>query len=217
MKLRTFAGTRAAILHGSFILAIALAAPAFAQLAPGRSGTSTSAPLTNVQPFKELRFLGSCIARSERKIALALIATVPGSPEEERAFDRLFYGERSTCMFGGTQMTMPIIFARGAVAEGLLQSEGVPDTYRLTSPAPAEVSDLHGAARCYTAGHQTAVEALLRTQPGSPEEVKAVAALWNDFRTCMPGFKVRLNAPWIRFLLAEALLRLGPNTTASGG
>jgi hypothetical protein len=32
----------------------------------------------------------------------------------------------------------------------------------------------------------------------------------------MPGFTVRLNAPWIRFLLAEALLRTGPTTTAAG-
>jgi hypothetical protein len=111
---------------------------------------------------------------------------------------------------------MPTVFARGAIAEGLLRSEGVPDNYRLPAPTPAEARDLHGVARCYTSGHRTEVETLLQTQPGSPEEVKAVAALWNDFRTCMPGFKVRLNAPWIRFLLAEALLRLEPNVTTSG-
>jgi len=29
-------------------------------------------------------------------------------------------------------------------------------------------------------------------------------------------FTVRLNAPWIRFLLAEALLRLSPDTTLLG-
>ena len=47
-------------------------------------------------------------------------------------------------------------------------------------------------------------------------EMERRIAFWSGFRTCMPGFTVRLNAPWIRFLLAEALLRLGPNMTASG-
>jgi hypothetical protein len=78
------------------------------------------------------------------------------------------------------------------------------------------VRDLHGVARCYTSGHRNEVEALMKIHPGSQEEVKAVAALWEDFRKCMPKFQVRLNAPWIRFLLAEALLRIEPNTVASG-
>ena len=177
---------------------------------------STSAPLTNVKPFRELRSFGTCYARNRRQDALTVIATVPGSAEEDKAFRRLVYGEHTTCMFGGTSMSMPIVFARGTIAEGLLRSDGVPDTYRLPAPAPAEVRDLHGVARCFTSRHRTEVDALLRTQPGSREEVAAVAALWNDFRTCMPGFRVRLNAPWIRFLLAEAMLRLGPNTTMTG-
>lgn len=198
-------------------LALATAAAAGAQVAPGNSGISTAAPLNNVRPFGDLRAFGSCFARTQRRDALTLIATVPGTPEENQAFRRLVYGERTTCMFGGTRMSIPIVFARGAIAEGLLRSEGVPDTYRLASPTPAEVRDLHGVARCYTSGHRPEVEKLLKTQPGSQEEVKVVAGLWNDFRACMPGFRVRLNAPWIRFLLAEALLRLGPNTTTSGG
>jgi hypothetical protein len=111
---------------------------------------------------------------------------------------------------------MPISFARGAIAEGLLLTGGVPDTYRLAIPSPADARELHGVARCYAAGHQNEVEKLLKTHPGSREEVAAVAALWNDFRKCMPGKTVRLNAPWIRFLLAEALLRTPSSTTASG-
>ncbi|MEA1071397.1 hypothetical protein [Sphingomonas sp. LY160] len=193
------------------------ATEAAAQMGGGRSGMSTAAPLTNVKPYKELQNMGACVARYERKKALTLIATVPGSKEEEAMFDRLFFGERETCMPGGAQMVMPVIFARGALAEGLLSVGGVPDTLRLKSSAPQEVKDLHGAARCYTSGNRNAVATLLKTTPGSPEEIKAVAGLWNDFRTCMPGFNVRLNAPWIRFLLAEALLRLEPGTTASGG
>ncbi|HZG08520.1 MAG TPA: hypothetical protein VEZ70_06025 [Allosphingosinicella sp.] len=156
------------------------------------------------------------MARTQRKAALALIATAPDSREEEKILRKLVWGEQTTCMSGGTQMQMPNLFARGVIAEGLLRSEGVPEELRLPSPSPAQVRDLHGAARCYTSSHRPDVERLLQTRAGSAEEVKAVAALWDEFRTCMPNFKVRLNAPWIRYLLAEALLRAGPSTTASG-
>lgn len=201
----------------SAFLAASLSGAGQAQVAPGHSGHSTSTPLTNVKPYRELRLFGSCYARSHRKLALILIATVPDSAEEEKAFRRMVYGEDVSCLPGGSTMRMPILFARGAIAEGLLSNGGVPDNYRLSAPAPAEARDLHAVARCYTSSHRTEVEALLKTHPGSREEVKAVAALWNDFRGCMRGFNVRLNAPWIRFLLAEALLRLPPPAPASSG
>jgi hypothetical protein len=172
--------------------------------------------MSNARPMRELRAFGTCFAQTRRRDALALIATVPGSAEEGKTFRQMISGEQFTCLPGGTRMAMPVLFARGAVAEGLLRFEGVPGSYRLPAPGPTEVRDLHGAARCYTANHRTEVAALLKTDPGGREETAAVAALWNDFRTCMPKFNVRLNAPWIRFLLAEALLRLEPNTTTSG-
>jgi hypothetical protein len=198
------------------LAALLYSGEAASQIGQGQSGHSSSAPLTNVRPFRELQVFGACFAKSRRRDALTLIATVPGSSEENKAFRQLVFGEHEGCLFGGTRMAMPIVFARGAIAEGLLKAEGVPESYRLLKPTPAEVRDLHGVARCYTDGHRSEVQALLKTQPGSPEEVAAISALWNDFRTCMPGFNVRLNAPWIRFLLAEALLRLGPNSTTSG-
>ena len=203
---------------GSWILVAAslYGAEAAAQFGPGQSGASTSTPITNVQPYRELRAFGTCFARTQRRDALTLIATVPGSAEEKDAFRRLVYGERATCLFGGTRMSMPTMFARGAIAEGLLRSGGVPESYRLPAPSATEVRDLYGAARCYTASHRTEVDGVLQTHPGSREEVAAIAALWEGFRTCMPNFKVRLNAPWIRFLLAEAALRLEPNTATSG-
>ena len=189
---------------------------AAAQPAPGRSGHSTAAPLTNVRPYRELQAFGGCLARTQRRNALAVIATVPDSPEETKVLREFVYREHSTCMFGGTQMSMPNVFARGAVAEGLLRSGGVPENYRLPSPSLGEVRDLHGAARCYTSNHRAEVEKLLQTDPASREEVAAVTALWKDVLACMPGFKGRLNAPWIRYLLAEALLRLGPVTSSAG-
>jgi len=190
---------------------------ASAQMASGRSGMSTSSQLKNVAAFDELQSLGNCFAKHHRKQALAIMATVPGSPEEDEIFKRVFYGERATCMFEGTRMSMSTIYARGVVAEGLLRSDGVPQEYVLPAPTPAEARDLHGVARCYAASHQEEIQTVLRTKAGSENETKAVAAIWEDFRACMPGFNVRLNAPWIRYLLAEALLRLAPDTKLSRG
>jgi hypothetical protein len=189
---------------------------AAAQFGTGQSGTSTSTPVSNVRPYKELQAFGTCLARTARNAALAVVATVPGSRDEDKVLKKFVYGERSTCLFGGTEMRIPDVFARGVIAEGLLRSGGVPAEFRLPAPAPSEVRDLHGAARCYASGHRGDVGKLLQTDPGTPQEVKAVAEIWDEFRKCMPNLKVRLNAPWIRFLLAEALLRVEPNTTASG-
>jgi hypothetical protein len=197
-------------------LAALSSAGAAAQTAPSQSGISTSGPLTNVRAFGDLTALGICVARTQRRDALAVIATEPGSSEENQVMRQSIYGERTTCMFGGTRMQMSSIYARGTIAEGLLRSEGVPAEYVLPAPTAGEVRDLHGVARCYAAGHQSQVRALLQTPAGSPEEVAAVRTIWDEFRTCMPNFNVRLNAPWIRFLLAEALLRLAPNSTLSG-
>jgi hypothetical protein len=199
------------------IVATALCASgAAAQIGTGQSGVSTSTPVTNVRPYKELQSFGTCLAQTQRKAALSLIATIPGTPDEAKMLRKVVYGEHTTCMFGGTTMQLPDVFARGAVAEGLLRADGVPVEYQLPAPSPSEVRDLHGAARCYAATHRSDVEKLLQTSPGTPEEVKAVAAFWNEFRACMPKLNVRLNAPWIRFLLAEALLRVGPSVIASG-
>jgi hypothetical protein len=183
--------------------------------AQGQSAFSET-HMTNIKPFRQLQAFGDCLARTQRKPSLDLIATVPGSPEEAKLLKKWLYGEHTSCLFGGASMAMPGMFARGAVAEGLLRHEGVPATHRLPAVAPGEARDLHAVARCYTSRHRGEVEKLMQVRPGSPEEVKAVAALWPEFRTCMPKFNVRLNAPWIRFLLAEALLRVEPNTPASG-
>jgi hypothetical protein len=206
-------------MKGLVLFALVLASfstSASAQLGTGQSGISTSAPLSNLRPYRELQKFGECFAKIERQKALTLLATAPGTADEAKAFDRLVFGEDQTnCLFGGTQMSMSLLLARGAIAEGMLRTGGVPENFRLSAPAASETKNLHEVARCYASGHRSEVKRLLQTPLGTPEEVKAVAGLWEGFRTCMPGFNVRLNAPWIRFLLAEAVLRLEPST--SGG
>ena len=198
-------------------LVLLVAGAAQAQNTGSRSGMSTTSPIANMKAYEELRAFGRCVARTQRTAALRVIAANPGSAEESDMLRKYIVGERYTCMLGGDKMAMPNLLARGAIAEGLLLEGGVPAEYRLTAPAVGEARDLHGVARCYVVNHRTEVDGVLATRPGSAEELKAVQALWNDFRACMPGFNVRLNTPWIRSLLAEAALRLPPVTAGQGG
>lgn len=188
-----------------------LAGAANAQIASGRSGMSSADRISTVNAFSELNTFGRCMVIASRSRAFALLAPAPGSREETELFRRHVFGENS-CLTPGTDMQLSIIYLRGVIAEALFEMHApVPAELVQTAPALAEVSDLGGVARCYTAGHRSQVLALLATPAGSAEELAAVSALWNDLRTCLPQtFNVRLNAPWIRFLLAEAILRLPP-------
>lgn len=198
------------ILHWTFLAALLLPGAAAAQTPAGRSGSSTNDSLSNMNAYRELRMFGICVARSQRADALAVIAAAHGSPEETDLIRRRILGERETCMGAGDRTTMSTTFARGALVEGLLLSGGVPAELLLPAPAPNEVRDLAGAGRCYAVGHRAEIRALLATQIGSPQERAAAAALWNDFRPCLARFNVRLNPVWIRYILAEGLLRLAP-------
>jgi hypothetical protein len=188
---------------------------AIGQVAPGRSGMSTETRLENVRAFRDLSRFGRCYVDRHRDRALSLIATTPGTPEEEQIFRRLIRGDQY-CLHPGTTVNLSVIYFRGVIAEGLLRSDaGVPASHRLPAPTVAEVRSLGDVARCYASGHRVQVQNLLATEAGSPEELAAVQSLWNDFRSCLPpDARIRLNATWIRFLLAEALLRLAPDAAA---
>jgi hypothetical protein len=187
---------------------------ALGQTGGGQSGHSTSGELRNVKVLRDLDTFGRCLASTDRKSSLALIATKPGSKEEDDAF-RKFTRLDQVCLFGGTQMYGSVIYIRGAIAEGLLEAGGVPPHLLLPAPSPAQVTSLSEAARCYTAGHRAEVQALMKMNAGTKQEVAAVGALWPGLKACLPPrANVRLNALWIRFLLAEALLRLSPTAAA---
>ena len=189
---------------------------AFGQIAPGRSGMSTGMPLENVRAFHDLSLFGRCFVRNQRNQALSLIATTPGTPEEDQIVRRLVRRGDPNCLFPGDSVTLSVVYLRGVIAEALLRSDtGLPANYRLPAPTAAEVRNLGDVARCYASGHRTQVQNLLATEPGTAEEVAAVQSLWNDFRVCFPpNTRIRMNATWIRFLLAEALLRLALDAAA---
>ena len=76
------------------LAALCLSSAAAAQTSPARSGSSTNAPLSNMNAYRELRDFGICFARTERSAALAIIAAPQGSPEEMREMNRSVFGER---------------------------------------------------------------------------------------------------------------------------
>lgn len=194
-----------------------MAGGASAQNPAGRSGHSTGAEAGNVRAFTELNVFGRCFVRSNRVGALSLIATAPGSREEGELFDRLVLRDDEVCMSAGSRVVSSMVYLRGAIAEALVETRvELPAELRQLAPAVAEVRDLSGVALCYTTGHRAEVQALLDTPAGGPQELAAVTALWGAFRQCFPpNFNVRLNAQWIRYLLAEALFRLPPAAPAA--
>lgn len=201
---------------GILLTALFLSGAAVAQTPGGRSGMSSGDTVSNMNAYRELRNFGICLVRTERSTALAIIAAEQGSPEERRAMQGTVFGELTTnCMAGGDRTVMSTVLARGTIAEGLFLSGGVPPNLLLPAPAPDQVRDLAGAGRCYAAGHQAEIRALLATPIGSPAERAAAAALWPEFRLCLVRINIRLNAVWIRYILAEGLLRLAPGAATS--
>jgi len=200
----------------SGLAAVVLSGSAAAQTPTARSGMSTADTVGNMNAYRELRDFGICFARTQRSAAIAIIAAPQNSPEERRAMQGTVFGDDliTNCMGGGDRTSMSTIFARGTVAEGLLLSGGVPPQLLRPAPSPEQVTDLAGAGRCYAAGHQGEIRALLATRISSPEERAAAAALWTEFRPCLARYNIRLNAVWIRYILAEGLLTLAPTEPA---
>lgn len=209
---------RTAFVLASLAAATGLSQEALAQAGTGRSGHSTSGELTNVKVLRDLDTFGRCFATTSRKDSYDLIATKPGSKQEDEVLKKLTRLDQD-CLFGGTRILSSPVYLRGAIAEGLLDTGGVPPHLLLPAPASAaQVTSLSEAARCYTAGHRAEVQALMKLNAGTKEEVAAIGALWPGLKACLPkGAGVRLNALWIRFLLAEALLRLSPSAAPAGG
>lgn len=206
---------RAALVLLPSSIALALPGQAVAQIAPTMSGTSSLITTQNTQAFLDLADFGRCFVRSSPTGAIALIGMAPGSEEENQFFRRMVSRELG-CMAEGTTFNVSDAYIRGVIAEAMLtRGVSLPSSLVLPAPTVGEVRGLHDVARCYASGHRSQVQALLATHLGSAEESAAVSALWNDFRACLPpNARVRLNAPWIRFLLAEAMLRL-PRVAAS--
>jgi hypothetical protein len=197
--------------------ALACAGAASAQLAPGRSGSSTTKYLSSEESMVALVVFGRCYAKQQPEKAMRLIATEPTSRAEAQTYIELFRKSDEACLGDVSSMSIDLPLVRGAIAEGLYRSNvALPPALMQTAPAPAEVRNLAGAARCYTAAHRQEVRALLaETKAGSRKEFDAVSRLMPDFYKCVPGgAKFNFSATVIRFRLAEALLRTSISAAA---
>lgn len=201
----------------AFVIAVGLASQggARAQIAPGFSGSSTTTHMNGDEALRTLTAFGSCYATRQSADAFALIGTEPGSRAEAETYRRLFRRDSQACLGEGTDLAMPVAFVRGAIAEGLYKNGvSLPAHLAQSAPAPgAPIRRFSEAARCYTAAHRERTRALVETTPpGSRRELAALNQLAPDFFRCLPesAWARRLPPTQIRFLLAEALLRLPP-------
>ncbi|HEV7658260.1 MAG TPA: hypothetical protein VGO55_00285 [Allosphingosinicella sp.] len=168
--------------------------------------------------MRTLVLFGRCYARRARADSLALIATRPTSREEAETYRRLFRRD-VICLGPGTTMSMPLAYVRGAIAEGFFHSEeGISASHRLGAPSVDQVRNVADAARCYAAGHQGQVRALIAISPGSKAEFDAISAMMEGIRACLPtGARFEMSATVIRYCLVEGLLRLAPAAPVQPG
>ena len=213
------------LLLAAFGLTTALACggpQAVAQIAPSRSGSSTMSYLDSSEVWPILNAYGSCYATQNKADAFVLLATEPGSVEEARTYKKLFSKPYQSCLGNVVQLNISHTMVRGAIAEGLYRKGVViPASLVIAPPAQgAKIKNLAEAARCYAASHRSEVKSLITTtKVATKEEAAAVDALMPDFTKCIPSGARRISvaSTQVRYRLAEALLRLPPETTASAG
>jgi hypothetical protein len=186
--------------------------------ATGRSGMSTADALGNVNAFTDLSHFGRCMASTNRQGAFTVLATAPGSREEGAAIDPVLH-RGLNCLHGGTSTTASTVYLRGVIAEGLLTDRTPLPANLVQTPIAADaVRNTGDIGRCFVGSHRAEGTALLATRLGSAEEMAAVRGLWTNFNACIPRrFSIRLNAQWIRFIIAEALLRVPAGAAAPAG
>jgi len=168
---------------------------------------------------------GKCYASTERKDALKLVATRPGSVEEAQTYKQLFQKPYQSCLGSVTTLRVWHLMVRGAIAEGLYKKKiPVPANLAVAAaPAGEQVRNISDAAVCYAAAHRGEAQSLVdSTRPGTKEEYGAVSALFPGFAECIPATarkSMQLDTTLVRFRIAEALWRLGmvPDQAKSTG
>jgi hypothetical protein len=196
------------------IALLAVSGPSGAQIAPGRSGFSTTSELSMPEVWDAIWSFGRCYAREYRANSFELLATRPGSAEENAVLARQFNGEVG-CLGDVSLLSTSMRFIRGAIAEGLVRERTpLPANLIVTAPADASaVRSMSDAARCYVAAHREEVRALVdTTRPGSSGELAIIQRIGPEFLNCVPP--AARNHPFnptdLRFHLVEAYLRLPP-------
>lgn len=208
----------------AFVILCATAMPS-AAVAPlrDRAGSSTQYHFSGQEVWDTLSDYGRCYASTERKDALKLVATRPGSVEEAETYKDLFGKPYQSCLGNVTTLRVSHLMVRGAIAEGLYKKKvAVPaDLMVAAAPSADQVRNISDAALCYASRHRNQAQSLVDgTKVGTEDEFAAVGALWGAFAECVPAAarnSMKIEATLVRFRIAEALWRLGiaPDSASS--
>lgn len=163
----------------------------------------------------------ACVLGQNARAADTLFATSPYSAAERQQAVRLL-GEMRRCSHH-PQMVSSAATIRGGFAEAAVEVVfATPPAARtpaaaaapLTRPTEgdatfnAQIAPMYQLADCAIPRQPDLARAVLATDPGSPAESAAVAALNPTFIACVPaGSQLRIDRRIMRFLLAEALYR----------
>jgi hypothetical protein len=209
------------------LVLMAASTPALAldPLEGSRSGTTTQGYIRGQEVWSSLGDFGRCYAASERKDALRLVATRPGSVEEAQTYKELFGKSDQSCLGSITELRVSYLMVRGAIAEGLYKKKVLVPQELAVAAAPSvdQVRSMSDAALCYVGSHSDEARSLVNgTEPGSNKEFAAMTALFPAFAACVPPAareKMRVEATLIRFRIAEAMWKLGmtPDGTVAAG
>lgn len=195
--------------------AVTISSAASAQLAPGRSGSSSQYTFTGPQAWNDLASFGACYASYERESALKLVSTEAGTIEEAKTYKQLFKMPDQRCLGDLSSLTVPWQYVRGAVAEGFYTKRiPVPANLAVTAPPVREkVKNMSDMAVCYVGAHPDKARALIEgTRPGSKQSNAALEAMIPDLVACIPpnpAHTPQFDFMIVRYRIAEALWRLG--------
>jgi hypothetical protein len=170
------------------------------------------------------RDVARCIADNDPRGVRALLATLPGSPAELRA-GRKLRGLMAACA-GRTDAAGDLAWReRAEIAEAALRNHfetghgrttgvGSASAWRVSADAKLVAGRDYSSAdlgmrmfgECVVAAQSEAAAQLLRTEPGSAEESKAIGALSPALGPCLAsGQNLRVKRQDLRFVLAEPL------------
>jgi len=195
--------------------------PAAAQIAPGKSGTSSMHYYSGQGAWDTLDTFGTCYASRNKALALELVATKPDSIDEVKAYKRLFSKKDQSCLALASELRVPYQMVRGAIAEGLYR-KGVPVPANLAvtqAPSVGQVRNFMDASLCYAAGHRDEVRTFLATtRLGTKSEDKGISPIFEKLGECIPegARSIDVSSSMVRVRLAEAMWLLGESAEGPG-
>ena len=188
---------------------------------PRGAPAAPAAPAAATAPGELLRGAACAIGRDANS-GTALLATVPRSPEE-RSQAGVIVRAAQRCLRMREPIATSAMTIRGAIAEALYEARfATPAAARMpalgVAPMPrpaaneeqivAQLAPMYALTDCSLPRQPDLVRAVLATEPRSPEERAALAALHPTFAACVPpGTQLTYDPRVMRAFFAEALYR----------